>query len=269
VQIKTEAQELANIRLASRGAEKRTGIFEPQDLIRRAIEQYGDRSFISWSGGRCSTCVLFMALKIKPDIKVIFTNTGVEYPETVKFVEKTSHELNLDLIITKPSTTFWEVCKEHGFPYEVRAGRGKPACCRLLKEYPLRNAVREQMLETEITGIRVAESRARMFYTAQAGQFYFVKKYGLNIWKYNPIAFWTTSQLLEFERENSIPENPVYEKYGLDRCGCWPCTGYLGWQRTLARVNPRFYSWITKQMGPQRILEHFYDTRIAPCRERG
>ncbi|GAI52603.1 unnamed protein product [marine sediment metagenome] len=32
----------------------------------------------------------------------------------------------------------------------------------------------------------------------------------------------------------------------------------------MARTNPKFYAFMMKKMGSQRILEHFYHTRIEP-----
>lgn len=260
---RTEAQELAQIRVAIRGAERQTGIYEPVELIKMALEKHGKgKVAVSWSGGRCSTAVLFMALEIDPEIKVIHNDTGVLYPETSGFVKSIAKQYNINLTIVKPPTTFWGVCKQYGFPFEVRRGKGEPACCRLLKKYPTKRALKEQGVEAEITGIRVGEASNRMFIVAQRGQFYFAKSWG--VWKFHPIALWTTNQLINFLKENSTPVNPVYDKYNLDREGCWPCTGYKGWKEVMARTNPKFYAFMMKQMGPQRILEHFYHTRIDP-----
>ena len=265
---RTEAQELADIEKAKRGAEASTSVFEPQDLIRIALARHGDKLACSWSGGRCSTVVLSMARDLNPRIKVIFNNTGVEYPETVRFVFDLSKKWGLNLIITKPEMTFWEVCKKYGYPYQSRTGKGKPACCRWLKEYPLRSAVRGHGIEAILTGMRAAESRVRMFWTAQRGQFYFTKKCGLNVWKYNPIAFWSSAQLAEFESRRDLPINPIYAKYNLVRSGCWPCTGYKNWEDVMARTNPKFLAKMKELMG-QRVLDHFYQTQVAPCSDRG
>jgi phosphoadenosine phosphosulfate reductase len=266
MKIKTEAQELAAIERAMRGAEKVTGVYEAEDLVRYACERHGEKAVVSWSGGRCSTAALFMALKINPKIKVIFNDTGVLYPETVKFVEETAKKYGINLIIARPTTTFWAVCKEHGYPFEVRAGRGEPPCCRYLKWQPTKRKLKEIGAEAEITGIRVGEARHRMFGVEQRGQFYFTKKWG--IWKYHPIAFWTTKELIAHNEKNSLPEDPIYKKYNLDRNGCWPCSGYIGWKENMARIRPKFYAWMMKQMGPQRILDHYYRTAVAPCNER-
>lgn len=267
---RTEKQELADIRKAMRGCAGKTGVFSAKKLIHLAVERHGDKLAVSWSGGRCSTAVLRMALSIEPNIKVVFEDTGVEYPETVQFVKTISQKWNVNLIVAKPDTTFWEVCEKYGFPYQSRVGKGKPACCRWLKEIPKRKANRENGIEAEITGMRAVEARNRMYWTEQAGQFYFVKKYGLNVWRYNPIIFWSSKRLAAFELAQDLPINPIYAKYDLVRSGCWPCTGYKDWERVMARTRPKFLLKMKGLMG-QRVLDHFYHTRIEPpCRtERG
>lgn len=265
---RSELQEAADIRKAMRGCARKTGVFSAKKLIHLAVERHDAKLALAWSGGRCSTAVLHLALGIDPDIKVIFGDTGVEYPETVQFVTAISREWNVNLIIAKPSTTFWKVCKKHGFPYQSRVGKGKPACCKWLKEYPLRSAMREHGIKAEITGMRAVEARNRMYWTEQAGQFYFVKKYGLNVWRYNPIIFWSSTQLAKFESSHGLPINPIYEKYELIRSGCWPCTGYKDWERVMARTRPKFLLKMKELMG-QRVLDHFYQSHIAPCQERG
>lgn len=271
MKIKTEAQELAQIRLAMRGAEKQTGIFAPQELIKLALERHGDKAVISWSGGRCSTVVLFMALKINPNIRAFFNDMGgAEYPETIKFVKETARKHNINLTIVTPERTIFEIFKKYGYPKPRRPADTKkgipairtPKCCHYIKEKPLIKAMREAGdIDAVLTGLRAAEARIRALSTHQKGQFYFHKK--SRFWRYNPVVFWPTTQLIEFIKTHNI-DNPVYDKYGLDRTGCWPCTAFVGWQKVMARTRPKFYAWLTKQMGPQRILEHFHRTKIDP-----
>ena len=265
---RTEAQELAQIRLATRGILHVQGaVHAAEEIIKNAIDTYDNNACVSWSGGRCSTAVLFMALKMNPEIKVIHNDTGVLYPETSQFVKSVTKQYNINLTIAKPPCTFWEVCKKYGFPFVVRRGRGEPACCRILKRNPTIKTIKEMGCEAEITGIRVGEASHRMLNVYQRGQSYFAKKW--RAWKFHPIALWSTNELIDFLNKNSIPINPVYDKYKLDREGCWPCSGYIGWQENMARIRPKFYAWMMKQMGPQRILEHYYRTEVAPCNERG
>lgn len=69
---KSEAQERFAIRLAKNGSRS----FSPQDVIKMAVQNHRDKVAVAWSGGRCSTVVLHMALRVNPDIKVMFVDTG-------------------------------------------------------------------------------------------------------------------------------------------------------------------------------------------------
>jgi len=274
MKVKTEAQELAQIRVARRGAAKQAPIHEPTQLIKIALERHGiEKIALSWSGGKCSTVVLHMALQLCPDIKVFHTDTGVEYPETVRYVRELAREWDINLIVYRPERNFWDIVKERGFPHmrlassKGHTSKGKPACCIWLKEKPMVKFRHEHGVEAFITGMRAGEARVRMFIMAQRGQFYFVKKYGLSAWKYNPIAFWSTREVSAYVLKHKIPPNPLYEKR--DRSGCWPCTAFVGWRDQLMRTNPKFYDFMIERLGGQRMLDHFYESQIAPCQERG
>ena len=69
-------------------------VFDAQDLVKQAIERDKSNIAVACSFGKDSMVVLQMALKIDPNIKVIFENTGVEFPETIKFKNKIKKEWN-------------------------------------------------------------------------------------------------------------------------------------------------------------------------------
>jgi phosphoadenosine phosphosulfate reductase len=236
-------------------------ILEPMACIKKAIEHFGDSLAVSCSFGSCSVVVLHMTLKFKPDIKVVFNNTGVEYPETYAYRDLLKKEWNLNLVETKPLKSFWQCVKEYGFPlYRGKKGKGKegnpgkPKCCIFLKEKPFKRFAEEHNVKATLTGLRAGESRARMFAFGQFGQNYATKKF-YNIMKFNPIAFWTREQVWAYLHENHIPINQIYLK-GKDRSGCMPCTGFKGWQQQLAKTNPKMYHYVQKLRGVS-LLDDF------------
>jgi len=233
-----------------------TPIMQPQDLIKKAVEDQGDNVVVSWSGGRCSTAVLHMALQIEPEIRVVFCDTGVEFPETYDFIEKVSGLWNLNLRILKPKTTFWKCVEKYGFPmlrgkyFDNSVSKaGRPMCCILLKERPMLDAE----ITASITGLRACESRMRMFGIAQRGQYYYAKT--LKRFQYHPIALWSNEDLSQYTCRHSIPLNEVYAKEH-ERCGCWCCTAYCGWRESLATSHPRMYRFLMKQKGEPLLWEY-------------
>ena len=240
-------------------------ILEPQDVIKKAVVTHGDKLAISCSFGHCSVVVLHMALQVDPNIKVVFNNTGVEYPETYAYRTLLTREWNLNLIETKPIKPFFQCIKEYGFPLIRRkyknkkriygAGTDKPKCCVFLKELPMKKACKEHNIEACITGLRCAESSVRMFTLAQRGQYYHTSKYG-ELWRYHPIGFWTHKQVREYLVSHNLPLNEIYKK--VDRSGCMPCTGFLKWEAQLSKTNLKMYR-IVQKMRKVNLLDTYLD----------
>jgi len=237
--------------------------FEPEVLIKEAIERYGDNIGVACSFGKDSIVVLFMALKYNPNIKVIFCNIGVEFPETLRYKEKIKKLWNLNLIETKPykDMTFWKCLDKYGLP-DTRSNKHKihsPKCCYYCKEKPAIDKYKELGIRAILTGLTKFESRNRALLITKmdngndekdgigfCGQRYFVKGWG--IWKLHPIAYWREKEVFEYIKINKIPLNPVYKKWNkiYKRCGCLPCTAYLDWEKKLSTTHPKLYN-ILKQ----------------------
>lgn len=245
---------------------KQTPYYPAEELMKRALQNH-KTVCVSWSGGKCSTAVLHMALQLKPDILVLNNDTGVEYAETRNYIKELTAKWNINLRINKPWTTFWAIVKREGFPQMRALGIDKskrpsvPTCCKMLKEEPVRRAYVKYQIHADLDGLRVAESRVRTFAIAGFGQFYYTKSY--KVWRYHPIALWTREDLDAYYKANNIPLNPLYLK-GFTRSGCMPCTAFKNWAENLARANPKMYTYIMKQMGKQTMDMYMQkDTNIA------
>ena len=109
--------------------------------LREWVNHYGVNGvYISVSGGKDSTVLLHIARQIYPDIKTVFVDTGLEYPEIRQFV-KTFENVE----IVRPKKTFKQVISEYGYPfitkqisgriYEVRNGYAKEGSARYEQVY--------------------------------------------------------------------------------------------------------------------------------------
>lgn len=77
------------------------------------VEEYGlDHVYVSYSGGKDSQVLLYIARRLFPTIKGMFVDTGLEFPETRKHVKKME---NIDWV--KPKYTFREVIDKYGYPF--------------------------------------------------------------------------------------------------------------------------------------------------------
>lgn len=82
--------------------------------VARIIEwykHYNGNVYISFSGGKDSTVLLDIARKIYPDIKAMYVDTGLEYPELKQFVKSFD---NIQII--RPEQNFKSIVIEYGYP---------------------------------------------------------------------------------------------------------------------------------------------------------
>ena len=79
--------------------------------ITEAYNRWGGRCYISFSGGKDSTVLLHIARTLFPDIKAVFIDTGLQYPQTKEFVKTFD---NVDII--RPKKSFLQVIQKYGYP---------------------------------------------------------------------------------------------------------------------------------------------------------
>jgi|GEM_PF-3550222 len=217
---------------------------EAREIIKKHFEEFAPEELaVSWSGGKDSTLVLYLVREIYPDIKTIFNNTGVEYPQTLKFINRLKQEWSLNLIVTKPEINFWECVERWGFPktrYEKGRGHQRPKCCYHLKEEPTVRAIQEYGVKGLFVGVTAAESWYRMLSAGRWGFCGYVKSWG--VCRIRPILLFREEEVLHLSKEWHIPLSDVYTLGR--RNGCLPCTGFRDWEKVLSAANPRLYKFI-------------------------
>ena len=220
-----------------------------EKLIQKSLEEYKNPC-VACSFGKDSTLVLYLVRKYKPDIPVVFNNTGVEYPETLQFRDFLVKEWDLNFYETKPIKTFWQCVKEYGLPglKWARGSQGKkePRCCYYLKERPAYLLYKKEGIDATYTGLSYDESYGRKWLFIWYGDEYLVTTHGKmrSITKIHPIAYWTTEEVWQFIRKEEIPINKAYQK--VQRVGCMTCTAYKGWEDQMKKINPKLYQYIKK-----------------------
>ncbi len=78
--------------------------------IENALAYSDGNAYVSFSGGKDSTILLYLSRMIKPDIKAVFFNTTNEFPEIYQFIK------DIDCIKIQPEMNLKAVIEKCGFP---------------------------------------------------------------------------------------------------------------------------------------------------------
>ena len=78
--------------------------------IAEFANHFNNQVYVSFSGGKDSTVLLDLVRKVVPDVPVVFSNTGLEYPEIQAFARSKGAEF------VRPKMMFNEVITKYGYP---------------------------------------------------------------------------------------------------------------------------------------------------------
>jgi phosphoadenosine phosphosulfate reductase len=188
----------------------------PREIVRWALLGSGLEPIAIASAFQAEgTCVMHMASEIRPDVPVLFLNTGFHFAETLALKERLAERLGLRVIDLVGAHTVESQTQEFGPRlYE----RDPDRCCQINKVEPMLGALRE--LGAWVTAYRRDSSPTR----ARAP---IVDRYELEpgrwIVKVNPVATWSRRDVWTYLKEHDLPHNPLYD-LGYASIGCAPCT---------------------------------------------
>lgn len=236
----------------------------------------GDNPVTSTSYGADSVLVQYLVKKVYSDIDVYHGKTGLDFPE-IYDVEKqliSGNFLNANRIhYGKNETSYWELVDNYGFNFERKGKRNagevkndvnrSEKCCMELKHIPFKHSIDENKWDINFAGLRADESRARELAAKRDGPIYYAKSW--NLYRINPIIFWSDSDVWEYTRNNEIPYASIYDMILYNdngevifkpRVGCWACMlsakyGYLKW---LKEFKPKLYNHIMVDRGLLNLL---------------
>lgn len=219
-------------------------------------QHYKGNVCVSFSGGKDSTALLHIVRGIYPDVKAVFSNTGLEYPEIQRFVKSFD---NVDVVT--PKMRFDQVISTYGYPviskevaqdiYEARRGgtyqRRKfnekssycqrygarycltkwlplvrlpigitHLCCNKTKKAPIKRYLRNTGYK-QIVGTLAEESSLRRNSWIQHGCNAFDSK----IQTSQPLSFWTGQDILAYIVKYGVEICSVYGEIVDEIDGCW------------------------------------------------
>lgn len=190
----------------------------PQQIIACALENF-DNLAISFSGAE-DVVLIDMATRIRPDVAVFSLDTGRLHPETYEFIERVRNHYGVVIDMQFPDAQqVQDLVREKGLFSFYRDGHAE--CCGIRKVVPLKRKL--ATVDAWITGQRRDQSmdtRAQVPVVQEDPAFE-----GANgkLFKFNPLAHWSSADVWQYIRENDVPYNKLHE-HGYVSIGCQPCT---------------------------------------------
>jgi len=184
-------------------ADRRLTGASASERISWAAEQFGSSLVLSTSFGAQAAVMLHLATRVRPEIPVVFVDTGYLFPETYRFADLLTKRLaiNLKVYRAKDSPAWMEA--RHGKLWEQGA-EGLEAYNQIRKVEPMQRALAELGARAWLAGLRRSQSSTREklhVVSTQDGRA-----------KVLPIVDWTDRDVHRYLTENDLPFHPLWEK---------------------------------------------------------
>lgn len=164
--------------------------------------------------------ILHLIRDIRPDVPVLFLETGFHFPETLEFRDRIADEWGLHVVNLRGRHGSAEEQERRFGPELYR--RDPDRCCAINKVEPLQEALED--LDGWISGVRRDQSPVRAETPVLEAQ---MLPSGHEVMKIHPLAHWTATDVNDYIARYEIPTHPLLEK-GYRSIGCWPCTRPVG-----------------------------------------
>ena len=208
---------------------------EAVDYIKNSTKDYTAKDmFVSFSGGKDSTVTsdIVMRALSEPKILHIFGDTTLEFPETMRYVDrfKKEHPQTPVLSSRNKDKDFEELCKLVGPPSRVMRW-----CCTIFKtgaiQRKIKTLFRNKNKIITFYGIRRSESASRSKYERETEGSKITKQITIS-----PIIDWMDFDVWLYMLTTKIDFNYAY-RLGYARVGFCCCPNNSGWSEFLSKIH--------------------------------
>lgn len=188
---------------------------------------------VSFSGGKDSLAAYGLTASVVKHPELLFTNTGLEFPETLEYVRTFSEKNRLTLHVAEAGNAFWDNVDVFGPP-----AKDFRWCCKVCKLGPITELISEFYPKGTVTceGNRSLESFTRAGTSLVTRNPFVPNQINLN-----PVRNWCAAEIWGYIWMKGLEYNPLYEK-DFERIGCYLCASCLAseWRNT-SRIHPEMY----------------------------
>jgi phosphoadenosine phosphosulfate reductase len=202
-----------------------------RELIAGELAKNGAACITSSFQAECVVLV-HMLKEQRPDIPVLFLETGYHFPETLAYRDQMTRDWNLNLVNLEAKQSVKEQESLFGILNQTEPSK----CCGLRKVEPLFAGIANY--DTWFTALRREQSPTRANLQEVEP---FKLPVGKTLEKVSPLAGWTNKDVWQYLSRYDIPALPLYDQ-GYTSIGCQPCTAL-----PFDPNNPRSGRWQGKE----------------------
>src|SRR5882724_8853120 len=174
------------------------------------------------SGAACVTCsfqtecmaLVDLVIAQRPEIPVLFLETGYHFPETYAYRDQMTARMHLNLVNLASRQSVAEQESQFGILNQTAPDR----CCAMRKVEPLFRGLDDYSVW--FTALRREQSPTRA--NLQSVD-HFRLPTGKQLLKVSPLADWNNADVWAYLKQRDIPVLPLYN-LGYTSIGCAPCT---------------------------------------------
>ena len=202
-----------------------------RELIAGELAKNGAACITSSFQAECVVLV-HMLKEQRPDIPVLFLETGYHFPETLAYRDQMTRDWNLNLVNLEAKQSVKEQEALFGILNQTEPSK----CCGLRKVEPLFAGIANY--DTWFTALRREQSPTRANLQEVEP---FKLPVGKTLEKVSPLAGWTNKDVWQYMSRYNIPALSLYDQ-GYTSIGCQPCTAL-----PFDPNNPRSGRWQGKE----------------------
>jgi phosphoadenosine phosphosulfate reductase len=191
----------------------------PERIVSWAVETFGDGLVMSTSFGIQSAALLHLATAVRPDLPVVWVDTGYLPAETYRFAEALTGRLDLNLKGVQAELTPARMEALHGRLWESEALADLDRYDRIRKVEPMQRALDELGATAWLAGLRADQTghRSGLPVIGRHGQRF----------KIHPILRWSTKDVYGYLKRHGLPLHPLFEQ-GYATVGDWHSSRPVG-----------------------------------------
>lgn len=188
-----------------------------EEIMRYALDVFGDRFTIASSFGAEDVVLIDMAVRIDPAARIFTLDTGRLHQETYELIDRLRFRYHIEFEVVFPNhVDLQQLIRTKGPNSFYDSIENRKECCHVRKVEPLGRVLRTA--DCWATGIRREQSVTRAEVPVVS-----VDEINGGILKVNPLVNWTGDEVWQYIRENAVPYNVLHDR-GFPSIGCAPCT---------------------------------------------